>query len=155
MIMSQQVSSTSRALSLTIAAHASLMFIGFFGLVAVFDFPDILREPPPVILETFRRSRTLVQGFYAAFMWSQVAFVCVVLALRERFGEPTPLLRASTHLGVIAGLAQAIGFARWPFVVGSLADGYGEQPEATLTVLDASELCVGMTLGLGGAVGRS
>jgi hypothetical protein len=97
MVMSQQVSSSSRALSLTIAVHASLMFIGFFGLVAVFDFPDIPREPPPVILETFRSSRTLVQGFYAAFMWSQVAFVCVVLALRERFGEPTPLLRASTQ----------------------------------------------------------
>lgn len=60
---------------------------------------------------------------------------------------PAPRLRASTHLGAIAGLTQAIGFARWPFVVGSLADGYPARPEATVTVPDAVHRMMGAAVG--------
>jgi hypothetical protein len=146
MVQSQSV--LRYALVAAIAVHALLLFTGFFGLVAVFDFPDILRASPAQILATFRSQRALVQGFYAAFMWSQVAFVCVVLALRARFGERSvPLLRAATHLGVLAGFAQAVGFARWPFVVGSLADAYPRAPEVTLTVLETVHRLAGVAIG--------
>ncbi len=146
--MSQTQTLGRYAVPATIAAHAVLMFTGYFGLVSVFDFPDILRQTPARILEQFRSERALVQGFYAAFMWSQVAFVCVVLALRGRFGgRKAPLLDAATHLGVLAGFAQAIGFARWPFVIGGLADSYAGQPEVTLTVLDSVHRMVGVAIG--------
>jgi len=146
--MKRDTSYSRHILAITIAVHAVLVLTGFFGLVSVFDFPDILREPAPRILEKFQGQRALVQGFYAAFTWSQIAFVCVVVALRERFGEHrAPLLRAATHLGVLAGFAQAIGFARWPFVVGSLAERYAEAPEATLTVLDTVHRLAGVAVG--------
>ena len=146
--MLQTQSRLRYALAATVAVHAVLLFTGFFGLISVFDFPDILRQPPAHILERFQSHRALVQGFYAAFMWSQIAFVCVVLALRERFGENCPpLVRAATHLGVIAGFAQAIGFARWPFVVGGLADRYADQPQVTLAVLDTVHRLAGVAIG--------
>ncbi len=146
--LTQDNQSSRVALPITIGVHAALMLIAYFGLVAVFDFPDILRRPPAQILEKFQSGRPWVPGFYAAFTWSQIAFVCVVLALRERFGErPCSLLRAATHLGVLAGLTQAIGFARWPFVIGGLADGYAAHPETTLAILDAVHRTVGVAIG--------
>jgi hypothetical protein len=130
-----------------IAIHVALMLTAYFGLVTVFDFPDILRTEPGNILAKFRANRALVQGFYLAFTWSQVAFVCVVLAMRERLGEHGALTRAATHLGVIAGFAQAVGFSRWPFVVGSLADRFAQDPDTTLVVLDALHRAVGVAVG--------
>lgn len=136
------------ALITIVAVHTLLMLTAYFGLVAVFDFPDILRRDPAVILQKFRDRRAWVQGLYAAFTWSQVAFVCLVLALRERLGDPNaPLLRAATFLGVLAGFSQAVGFARWPFAVGSLADRYEQAPEITLTVLDTLHNFAGVAVG--------
>lgn len=145
--MTDKHSSTRLAFIAVVGVHAALLLTGYFGLVSVFEFPDILRQPPAQILEKFRSQQSLVQAFYAAFMWSQIAFVGVVLAIRERFGPESPLLRVATHFGVIAGFAQAIGFSRWPFVIGSLADKYQDAPETTLTVLDTVHRLAGVAIG--------
>lgn len=140
---------TSRhAVATTILAHAALMLVAYFGLVAYFDFPEILRQEPTDILARFQANRSLIEGFYAAFTWSQVAFVLVVLAVAERFRETSTVwLRAATHLGVIAGFAQAIGFSRWPFVVGGLADRAAEAPQVVLPVLETLHQFAGVAVG--------
>ncbi|MGD8353798.1 MAG: DUF4386 family protein [Pseudomonadota bacterium] len=137
-----------RALVITIIIHTALMLTAYFGLVIFFDFPDILRRTPMLILEKFNANRDLIVGFYAAFMWSQVAFVLVVLAIGERFRDTsTAWLRCGVFLGVVAGFAQAIGFSRWPFVVGGLADAAVDSPAAALTTLQAIHQFAGVAVG--------
>jgi hypothetical protein len=99
------------------------MLGAYFGLSAVFDFPDILRKPSSEMLGIFSERRTLVVPFYYAFVLSQLAFVAVALLLyRALRGERSTLAFVATGFGVLAGFAQALGFLRWPFLVPRLAE---------------------------------
>lgn len=112
-----------RALPPAIALHAALMLGAFFGLSAVFEFPDILRTPVPHMLAKFRANQVAVVSCYALFTLSQIAFMAIVLLARGALrGERRSLwLDTSTGFGLVAGFAQAIGFSRWVFVVPWLA----------------------------------
>ncbi len=135
------------AVAIAVGVHAVLMFTAYFGLTAYFDFPDVLRRPPGEILDLFSQNETKVRWFYAAFMWSQVAFALVVLAVNERLGASTAWIRAATPLGVIAGFSQAIGFSRWPFVVPSLADAFSVTPQTSLALLEGVHQLAGVAIG--------
>ena len=139
---------SKHAVVLTILVHATLMLAAYVGLVTFFDFPDILREPVDVYLDRFLEYEALVVFCYALFMWSQVAFVAVVLAIREHLNDAgSAWLRAGTFLGVIAGFAQAIGFSRWAFVVPQLAKSFDTTPEVTLVVIDMLHRFAGIAVG--------
>ena len=109
-------------LGITMGGFSLLMLAAYFGLVVYFEFPDILRAETSHMLSVFQRNQNAIVLFYYLFVISQIVFVAIILQLGHYFrNAPSMLLTISGGFGVLAGLCQAIGFLRWPFLVPYLA----------------------------------
>lgn len=110
--------------------------LAFFELGRTFDYPAILREPPDAILRRFHAGGSgLVIRWYLLFA-SALAMIPVAVVVGTAFRDgPAELTIGSIVVGSIAGLVQALGLARWPFVVPELARRYiaADDPEAAPT----------------------
>jgi hypothetical protein len=126
--------------------------IPYSVLATIFDYPQILRQPAEHVLERFTAGGApLVLSWYA-FMLSALALVpvSVSLAITPRRLLAAPALALGAALaGALAGLAQAIGLARWVFVVPMLArDAASPVSQAQFTLLNAyGGVAIGETLG--------
>jgi hypothetical protein len=93
----------------------------FILLGTTFEYPDILRKPVAYVLERFASGGAgLIALWYGMFL-SALAFIGIPLLTRRLFPKPSLLLDLGTVFGVLAGLVQALGFARWIFLVPTLA----------------------------------
>jgi hypothetical protein len=93
----------------------------FILLGTTFEYPDILRKPVAYVLERFSAGGAgLIALWYGMFL-SALAFIGIPLLTRRLFPKPSLLLDLGTVFGVLAGLVQALGFARWIFLVPALA----------------------------------
>ncbi len=96
----------------------------FTLLSTSFEYPDILRKPVPYVLERFTAGGAgLIALWYGMFV-SALAFIGIPLLTRRLFPQPNLLLDLGTIFGVLAGLVQALGFARWIFLVPALASAH-------------------------------
>lgn len=110
------------SLGFTVGCFSLFMLVAYFGLVSYFEFPDILRQDTQYMLGVFQQNQNVIIPFYYLFALSQVVFVIIILQLKHYFrGTPSMLLSVASGIGVLAGLCQAIGFLRWPFLVPYLA----------------------------------
>lgn len=102
-------------------------FTALFTLLQVsFEYPDILRQPTAAVLSKFAAGGPgLVAAWYGLAL-TAVLFIPLVLLLHRTLApERAPLgLQIAAAFGVIAGLVQALGFLRWPFLVPHLAHAY-------------------------------
>jgi Domain of unknown function (DUF4386) len=109
--------------------------VAFFELGRTFDYPNILREPPDVILRRFADGGAGLLLRWQALLFSALLMLPMVALLAVALAPPTALAMLALVLGTAAGLVQAIGLARWPFAVPELARRYvaaeGESAEAT------------------------
>ncbi|MEU2252747.1 DUF4386 family protein [Nocardia xishanensis] len=106
-------------IALLVAAPVALNG-AFLGLGGVFDYPDVLQQPAPDVLELFRANR------FAVITWFTVLAVAALalapLAIRIGRLDDSSTMRRAVYLGVAAALVQAIGLLRWPLLVPALAD---------------------------------
>ncbi|WP_127542406.1 DUF4386 domain-containing protein [Actinoplanes sp. OR16] len=105
-------------------------------LAATFDWPDILREPAPYVLERFHEGGTTLIVTWFAVAWTYALLAVPVLLLPAALGRETdPVLRAATAIGAASVLLSLIGFLRWVFVVPPLAAAWagGTGTEAAWT----------------------
>ncbi|MEQ8281049.1 MAG: DUF4386 family protein [Deltaproteobacteria bacterium] len=134
--------------ALVVLTHAILLVVAFFVLAAVFEFPDILREPPAHILAVFRASRHLVVPTYWVFTMTGVTFIAMAVAV----SGVVPSRTAHTT-GVLAGLTQAFGFIRWVWLVPALAatatdpGASDASRDAALVVFEAMHQFAGVSVG--------
>ena len=127
----------------------------FTLLQQLFEYPDILRQPTADVLAKFAAGGTSLIAVWYMLTLSAVAFVpLTVLVHRVLAGrEPSMLLWLATTFGVIAGVAQTLGFLRWPFVVPHLAEAYlapgaaEAQRAAAAMVFEAFHRYAGMAVG--------
>lgn len=125
------MSSLNKTLSISMAVFSGLMLIAYFGLVTYFQFPDVLRLPTTEMMAIFIANQSKIVCFYYLFVLSQIAFIGVVLIMHHYLGkEVSVYLTMATGFGILAGLCQAIGFARWPFLVPYLA-GIVQDPNSS------------------------
>ncbi len=111
---------------------------GFFALQRMFEYPDILRRPTDEILRRFRDGGPNLRAAWYGFALSAVLFMPVPLMMHLAFGPSAPwYLSVGTALGVLAGLVQFLGLARWPFVVPYLAETYAA-PGASAATREAA-----------------
>jgi hypothetical protein len=97
----------------------------FFQLQRVFGYPEVLRKPPDHILRTFDERRRQLIPLWYGFMLTPILFIFAgVLAPQVLATDESVLVSVATALAVAAGLVQALGLARWPFVVPHLAREY-------------------------------
>jgi hypothetical protein len=109
-----------------------LLVIGAVGfavaataLSSTFDWPDILREPPEVVLPAFVGGGTSLVWTWFAVAWTYAILLVPILLLPAALGRrEDPVLRAATFVGAASVLLALIGFLRWVFVVPALADSY-------------------------------
>ena len=94
-------------------------------LSSTFNWPDILREPPDVVLPAFVAGGTSLVWTWFAVAWTYAILLVPILLLPAALGRrDDPVLRAATFVGAASVLLSLIGFLRWVFVVPALADSY-------------------------------
>jgi hypothetical protein len=94
-------------------------------LSSTFDWPDILREPPQVVLPAFMAGGTSLVWTWFAVAWTYAILLVPILLLPAALGRrDDPVLRAATFVGAASVLLSLIGFLRWVFVVPPLAASY-------------------------------
>ena len=124
--------SLSPVVGVLLIAGAVLLFIPYTVLTITFDYPDILRQEPGIILSRF-------QAGGPALIWTWLAFALVGLPLIPayvRLGQwlesKEPSVRWATTVGVVGLVVQMIGLLRWTFVVPVLARTFVNAPNNTV-----------------------
>lgn len=125
----------------------------FSMLGASFDYPGILRQPVDVILRRFRDGGRRLVALWYGFAFTALLFIPVSLLFAAAFPTFGALALASAIVGVLAGLVQAIGLLRWPFLVPVLAQAYTDpaaspvKRDAIAVVFEGFHTFIGMAIG--------
>jgi hypothetical protein len=115
-------------------------------LAAHFGYPAILREPAPDVLSAFAAGGPQLLLAWYAFMLSALALTAISPALAitpARLASAPATAIGAALAGALAGLAQAIGLARWVFVVPQLA----QTPDSAAQAFTVLNLWGGVAIG--------
>lgn len=93
----------------------------FSVLAAIFDYPDILRQPATAVLNAFAQGGSALILTWYFFALTAVVFVPLSIALAFAKNAISPWPIAAALFGALAGMAQAIGLLRWAFAIPALA----------------------------------
>lgn len=142
-------------------AGATILFaLAFNGpyaaLAAIYDYPQILRQPAGEALTAFAAGGTSLIVVWYDFMLCALALIplAIALAIRPKRLSAWPALAIFAAIcGALAGLTQAIGLARWAFVVPDLARTYtdpgasGADRDAAVRLFEMLNLYGGVAIG--------
>jgi hypothetical protein len=118
-----------------------------------FEYPDILRQPTTQVLEKFAAGGSSLVALWYGMLAAALMFTAIPALVRRMFPEKSVLLDLSVTFGVLAGLVQALGFARWVFLVPALAAAQTDPSTSEATraavgvVFDAFNRYAGMGIG--------
>jgi Domain of unknown function (DUF4386) len=112
-----------------------LAFNAFFLLLGRrFDYPDILRRPTEEILSRFQAGGVTLKLLWYGFMLTAVLLIPVAVLLGEVFArDGLEIVPVATTIGVLAGVVQFLGLARWPFLVPELARAHADPASSQAT----------------------
>lgn len=94
-------------------------------LASVFEYPEILRAPAGEVLARFAKGGPMLVLIWYGFVLAALALIPVSIALAvtpQRVLRQPALAIGAAVTGSLAGILQAVGLARWVFVVPLLAD---------------------------------
>ncbi|MBC7809354.1 MAG: DUF4386 domain-containing protein, partial [Akkermansiaceae bacterium] len=117
---------------------APLLFNGaFLALASQFDYPAVLRHPAGEVLTRFAAGGApLLTTWYVMFLAALLLIPLAVFSAKPLAGRHAT---AAVAFGVLAGLVQALGLARWVFVTPHLAKSY-TGADATIATRSATEV---------------
>jgi hypothetical protein len=133
-----------------------IVFTVCFTLLQVqFEYPAILRQPTADVLTKFQAGGPGLVAVWYVLTLTAVLFIPLVVLIHRVLAEhEAPLaLWVATVFGVVAGLVQALGFLRWPFLVPHLAEAYlapgasEAQRAAAAMVFEAFHRYAGIAIG--------
>jgi hypothetical protein len=128
---------TRRTAALMIAA-AVLANAAFTGLGAVFDYPDVLKQPTGDVLASFRASQLAVTAGFLALALSAAVLAPVAVGVGRL--SDSRAMRWAVPVGVAAAVVQVVGLLRWPLLVpGWAATAAGDDPAAATAAREAFE----------------
>ncbi|MBK9713450.1 MAG: DUF4386 domain-containing protein [Kouleothrix sp.] len=131
-------------------------FTACFTLLQIqFEYPDILRQPTADVLTKFQTGGAGLIAVWYALTLTAVLFIPVVVLLHQLLAAraASVTLWVASVFGIVAGLAQTLGFLRWPFLVPQLAQAYlapgasEAQRAAAAMVFEAFHRYAGMAVG--------
>ena len=108
---------TYRVTAVTILFHVLALSIGFNILVAVFEFPDILRMPATYRLTLFAENSNIIIPTYYVLALTGLTQLLLSVLLYRSFAERNTLVLTTAVFGILTGIFQVLGFIRWPIVV--------------------------------------
>ena len=127
--------------------------LAFFELGRTFDYPNILREPPGVVLRRFDAGGTSLLFRWQGLLMSALAMLPLVALLGVALGADPALTVAGVVIGSAAALVQVLGLVRWPFAVPELARRYvaaeGPEEAATRETIEVVFATLNRLLGVG------
>lgn len=117
--------SAAHAFDLAAQRRAGWLMLGFVlavqlpfaRLSAVFDYPDVLRQPAGQVLQAFAAGGDALALTWYAYAVSIGLFAAAVMA----FGRAAPGRSLVTALGLASALLQSAALSRWVFAVPQLA----------------------------------
>jgi hypothetical protein len=129
--------------------------ICFTLLQMQFEYPDILRQPTADVLTKFQAGGSGLIAVWYALTLSAMLFIPLVVLVHRLLAaqEASVALWVATVFGIVAGVAQTLGFLRWPFLAPHLAQAYlapgasEAQRVAASMVFEAFHRYVGMAVG--------
>jgi uncharacterized protein DUF4386 len=127
----------------------------FTMLQQLFEYPDILRQPTADVLAKFAAGGTPLIAVWYVLTLAAVGFIPLTVLVHRVLAERDApvILWVATAFGLVAGVAQTLGFLRWPFLVPHLAQSYlapgatEAQRAAAGMVFEAFHRYAGMAVG--------
>ncbi|NJR13587.1 MAG: DUF4386 family protein [Phyllobacteriaceae bacterium] len=113
-----------RLSGLLLLAQFVLMWTAFFILMPAINWPASLDEPPAVILPLIIAQAGPVFAGYTSYALHALLLIPLAITLRATLNMSPVLGATALALGVLAGLAKALGIVRWLFLMPSLAAAY-------------------------------
>lgn len=113
-----------KAAGILLIAGAIGVFIPYTILTMTFEYPDILRREPGVILTRFHEGGSALIFTWWAFAILGLPLLIAYVQVGELFGSRPGFMKWATTLGVISGIVQIIGLLRWVFVIPVIAGNY-------------------------------
>jgi hypothetical protein len=142
-----------RLAALLLLAQFAGMWAAFFILMPAINWPASLDEPPSVILPLILDQAGPVLAGYSAYLAHALLLIPLAVLLRGTLGMTAALGRMAVALGVLAGLAKALGIVRWLFLMPGLAAAYVD-PATTEAGRAAIEVVYGAFNAYAGGVGE-
>jgi hypothetical protein len=128
-----------RVTGILFAVGAIAFGISASVLSATFDWPDILREDPSVVLPAFAAGGETLAWTWFATAWTYGLLAVPLLLLPRVLGRAgDPVLRVATTIGAASVAFSVIGFLRWVFVVPSLAASWTAGDSTTKAAVEAA-----------------
>jgi hypothetical protein len=127
-----------RRLAILLIAGAAGANVAFLGLGAMFNYPDVLREPAAEVLANFQQRRYAVSALFLLLAASAAVLAPIGIQIARVTGH-----RSVAALGIAAAAVQVVGLLRWPLGVPFL----GDRPHAFETLNLVLGTIVGETLG--------
>ena len=132
-----------------------LAFNAFFFLLGRrFDYPDILRRPTGEILGRFQAGGVTLKLLWYGLMLTAVLLAPLAVLLGQVLArDGLEIVPVATTIGVLAGVVQFLGLARWPFLVPELARTYADPAssqatrEATTVAFESFHRYLGVGIG--------
>lgn len=148
--MSDRRSTATLLVGFTVLNLAAVVLLG-----AAYGWPAVLDEPAGVVLPAFAEAQTAVVAGFVLQTLLSVALVPIALGLhREVDGGARLWPMSVAAFGVLSGLAQTLGWIRWPIVVPGLAETWLD-PSTTPEVRAATEVSYDLLNSYaGGALGE-
>lgn len=125
-----------------------LLFVTLFALLgSLFDYPDILRAETGQVFARYQAGGILLKAAWYGMLICALAFIPLSLLVGRTLFKDSRSALPVMLVGSLAGLVQAIGFARWVFVMPYLSDQYGQATAEVQVVFGMLNQFAGVGLG--------
>jgi hypothetical protein len=127
----------NRKLTAGLLIAAALLGTGAFtALGSVFNYPDVLKEPPAEVLADFRAHQGAVSAGFALLALAAALFAPIAVGVGRLSRHRA--MRIAVPVGVAAAVVQVAGLVRWPLLVpGWAADAANGDPAMVAGATDA------------------
>src|SRR3954453_5974992 len=103
---------TPRPTAALMITAAVLLNVAFTGLGAVFDYPDVLKQPADDVLASFRDSQGTVSAWFLALALGAALLAPIAVGVGRL--SPARTMRWAVPIGIAAAVVQVVGRIRWP-----------------------------------------
>lgn len=114
----------ARPAAALLLAQFACMWAAFFILAPAIDWPASLDLPPAEILPLILEQSGPVFAGYLSYLIHALLLIPLAVLAPRALRMTSALATATVALGVLAGLAKALGIVRWLFLMPGLAAAY-------------------------------
>lgn len=113
-----------KTIGFLLIAGAIGVFIPYTILTIIFEYPDILRQDPGVILNKFHKGGSSLILTWWAFAILGLPLLIAYILIGQKFENKLGFVKWVTIFGIISGIVQIIALLRWVFVIPVIANSY-------------------------------